>query len=61
MLSEGPFKAPAISYTLKWIIGSTLKARNIQRQTRESRIGCKILNQMADLGMPESYKVEITT
>ena len=24
----------------KWIIGSTLKARNIQRQTRESRIAC---------------------
>lgn len=43
----------------KRIIGPSLKAREIERQRTESRIGCAILNRMAYLGMPDSYKVEI--
>lgn len=50
----------------KRVIGPQLRARELQRQKVEARIGCAILNRMAHLGMPvcrctgrpESYKVE---
>lgn len=44
----------------KRIIGPCLHSRRLERQERESQIGCKILNQMRQLGMPASYKVEVT-
>jgi hypothetical protein len=31
----------------------------IERQQTEVQIGCSILNRMALLGMPDSYKVEL--
>ena len=42
----------------KLIIGPMLKARDFQRQKVEAKTGCAILNRMAHLGMPDSYKVE---
>ena len=43
----------------KRIVGSQLSARMIERQQTEVKIGCSILNRMALLGMPDSFKVEL--
>ena len=40
----------------KTIIGREMKARTLAGQRVEARIGCSILNRMAKLGMPESYR-----
>ncbi|MCP4761998.1 MAG: IS5 family transposase, partial [archaeon] len=40
------------------IIGTKLKSRKFANQKIESKIGCIILNNMNDLGMPESFKVK---
>lgn len=45
-------------FRYKTIIGRTLSSRTFDRQKVESKIGCKILNKMTGLGMPESYPVE---
>ena len=45
-------------FRYKRIVGSQLSARMIERQQTEVQIGCSILNRMALLGMPDSYKVE---
>lgn len=42
----------------KRIIGPQLQAREWARQKVEVQIGCVILNQMTQLGMPQSYKIE---
>ena len=42
----------------KRIIGPKLRARSFLRQQVEASIGCKILNRMTHIGMPEAYKVE---
>jgi hypothetical protein len=34
-----------------------MKARTLAGQRVEARIGCRILNTMAGLGMPENYRV----
>ena len=41
------------------IIGPKLRARAFLRQQVEASIGCKILNRMTHIGMPEAYKVEV--
>jgi hypothetical protein len=33
-----------------------MQARTVAGQRVEARIGCPILNEMAKLGMPESYR-----
>lgn len=44
-------------YRYKAIVGREMRSRTLAGQRVEVRIGCKILNTMASLGMPESYKV----
>jgi hypothetical protein len=41
----------------KRILGNTLQAREFDRQKQESIIGCGVLNRVARLGMPKSYRV----
>jgi hypothetical protein len=43
----------------KRIIGPKLRARVFLRQQVEARLGCKRLNRMTQLGMPQAYKVEV--
>jgi len=43
-------------YRYKRIIGREMRARTLAGQRTEMRIGCKILNTMASLGMPDSYR-----
>jgi hypothetical protein len=45
------------AYRYKAIIGSTMRSRTLQGQRVEARVGCRILNTMAGLGMPESHRV----
>ena len=40
------------------IIGPMVRARTLQGQRVEARIGCQILNRMTSLGMPESHRVD---
>jgi hypothetical protein len=42
----------------KTIIGSMVRARALQGQRVEARVGCQILNRMTALGMPESHRVD---
>jgi transposase len=44
-------------FRYKIIIGRTLSSRTFERQKVEAKIGCKILNKMTTLAMPDSYKV----
>jgi hypothetical protein len=46
-----------VVYRYKAIIGRKMKARTLAGQRVEARIGCRILNRTAALGMPESYRV----
>jgi len=41
----------------KCIIGRTMRSRTLQGQRVESRVGCRILDTMAALGMLESHRV----
>jgi hypothetical protein len=45
------------SYRYKTILGDTLNARLFESQTVEMKLGGKILNKMAALGMPVSVVV----
>jgi hypothetical protein len=45
-------------YRYKAIIGPTMRSRTLRGQRVEARVGCKILNTMAALGMPESHQVD---
>jgi hypothetical protein len=45
-------------YRYKAIIGPAMRARTLQGQRVEARVGCRILNTMTALGMPESYRVD---
>ncbi|MEL7224169.1 MAG: IS5 family transposase [Cyanobacteria bacterium J06576_12] len=45
-------------YRLKTIFTGEVCARQIKTQTTELMIECKALNQMTQLGMPDSYPVE---
>ena len=39
----------------KMIIGRRLRSRTMASQRTESKIACRILNTMTELGMPDSY------
>jgi hypothetical protein len=49
-------KVESIVYRYKEILGREMKARTLAGQRVEARIGCRILNTMARLGMPKSYR-----
>ena len=44
-------------YRYKVIIGPAMRSRTLQGQRVEARVGCRIVNRMAALGLPESYRV----
>ena len=44
-------------YRYKRTFGSRLRSRHEDTQRAEAMIGCRILNRMTELGMPESYPV----
>ena len=46
------------AYRYKTIIGAAMRSRTLQGQRVEARVGCRILNTMAGLGMPESHRVD---
>lgn len=48
-----------ITRRFKTVIGRVLKARKLEGQRTEARLESKILNRMAQLGMPESYAVVV--
>ncbi len=50
-------KVENVVYRYKAILGREMTARTLAGQRVEARIGCRILNVMAGLGMPESYRV----
>jgi hypothetical protein len=45
-----------VFYRYKAILGREMKARTLAGQRVEARIGCRILNTMARLGMPQSSR-----
>ena len=45
-------------FRYKAIIGRTMRSRTLQGQRVEARVGCRILNTMTALGMPESHRVD---
>jgi hypothetical protein len=58
-LSSGYTKRSRVEnvvYRYKATFGREMTARTLAGQRVEARIGCKILNKMASLGMPESYR-----
>jgi hypothetical protein len=44
-------------YRFKQIIGDVLCSRDLSSQKIEAKIGCKVLNIMAKLGMPQTSRV----
>jgi hypothetical protein len=44
-------------FRYKSTIGRTMRSRTLQGQRVEARVGCRILNAMTALGMPESHQV----
>ena len=44
-------------YRYKAIVGSAMRARGLASQRVEARIGCKTLNTMTALGMPDSQMI----
>jgi len=49
-------KVESVVHRYKAILGREMKARTLAGQRIEARIGCRILNTMAGLGMPESLR-----
>jgi len=45
-------------FRYKAIIRPAMRARTLQGQRVEARLGCRILNTMTALGMPESHRVD---
>jgi hypothetical protein len=45
-------------YRYKTILGGAMRARSLAGQRFEVRLGCRILNTMTALGMPDSHRVE---
>ncbi len=41
-------------YRYKTIIGRHMRSRSVPSQKTEAALGCKILNRMAELGMPQA-------
>lgn len=46
-------------YRFKTIFSDHLSARDTDHQEVEVKLKCKILNKMTDMGMPDSYKVDL--
>ena len=46
-----------VIYRYKAIIGRDMRARTLAGQRIEARLGCHILNRMAELGMPETERL----
>ncbi len=44
-------------FRYKHTLGNSLRARGYESQKREARIGCNVLNRMAELGKPESQAI----
>ena len=44
-------------YRYKTIVGGHMRARSLAGQRLEARLGCRILNTMSPLGMPDSRRV----
>jgi hypothetical protein len=44
-------------FRFKVIFGNSLSSRTLPRQVTEARIKCAALNRMAQLGMPDTYRV----
>ena len=44
-------------FRYKRMVGEKLTSRTMNTQRTEARIGCKILNAMTQLGMPDAYQV----
>jgi hypothetical protein len=44
-------------FRYKSIIGEGLRARSVSGREVEARLACRILNQMAALGRPESHAI----
>jgi hypothetical protein len=44
-------------YRYKTIIGGSMRSRALAGQRVEVRLACRVLNTMARLGMPDSYRV----
>ncbi len=44
-------------FRYKRTLGNSLRARGYESQKREARIGCTVLNRMAELGRPESQAI----
>ena len=42
----------------KIILGNQMRSRSLAGQRAEVRIGCRLINKMAELGMRKSYKIE---
>ena len=57
--SPAPMRAgrPTTFHRYKAIVGSAMRARGLAAQRVEARIGCKILNTMTALGMPDSEMI----
>lgn len=47
-----------IMFRIKTILGSKLSSRLFENQKVETRIWCKIINHMTQLGMPMSYVID---
>ena len=50
-------KVETTFYRYKSIVGPAMRARGLVSQRVEARIGCKILNTMAALGMPDGQMI----
>ena len=50
-------KVETTFYRYKSIVGAVMRARGLVSQRVEARIGCKILNTMTALGMPDGVMV----
>ena len=50
-------KVEAMFHRYKAIVGAMMRARGLAAQRVEARIGCKILNTMTALGMPDSEMI----
>ncbi len=50
-------KVETTFYRYKALVGSAMRARGLAAQRVEARLGCKILNTMTALGMPDSEMI----
>lgn len=56
--SEGASESTEVAFSrYKRIIGRRMHAINFDRQRVEARLGCKVLNIMNGLGMPQTERV----